>query len=217
MLAGELGPEFRLNRTTTGDQVGNQLDSDALGNYVAVWHGPNASGYGTNDVFFQRYNAVGTPLGPETQVNPDWLGEQDTPDVAVAASGSFVVVYQAADASFDGIYLRRYDAAGVPLGGAVLVNTFTTGDQQGSAVAIDDSGNVIVTWHSQGQDGSGWGVYAQRYNASGAPVGDEFRVNTYAPGFHSSPDVAIDADGDFVVVELGQRNFRNYSRIGERP
>ena len=36
----------------------------------------------------------------------------------------------------------------------------------------------MVVWASQGQDGSGWGVYGQRYDVSGVALGGEFRVNT---------------------------------------
>lgn len=32
------------------------------------------------------------------------------------------------------------------------------------------------------------------------PVGEEFRVNTYTPGIQSEAKVAMDADGDFVIV-----------------
>ena len=39
-------------------------------------------------------------------------------------------------------------------------------------------GDFVIAWMSYLQDGSGHGVYAQRYNASGVPQGPEFRVNT---------------------------------------
>ena len=44
---------------------------------------------------------------------------------------------------------------------------------------MDDDGDFVITWQSHGQDGSGWGIYAQRYNAAGVKQGTEFRVNTY--------------------------------------
>ena len=53
---------------------------------------------------------------------------------------------------------------------------------------------------SYGQDGSGYGVYAQRYNAGGRRPGGEFRVNTYTTSDQRLPAVAMDADGDFVVA-----------------
>ena len=69
----------------------------------------------------------------------------------------------------------------IPLaqGSEFLVNTFTTSYQSNSAVAIDADGDFVVTWHSDGQDGSGYGIYAQRYNASGVAQGSEFLVNTF--------------------------------------
>ena len=39
------------------------------------------------------------------------------------------------------------------------------------AVGLDANGNYVVVWTSGSQDGSGAGVYAQRYNAPGVPVG----------------------------------------------
>ncbi len=122
--------------------------------------------------------------------------------------GDFLVTWQSADqdGSNDGVYAQRYNAAGVPQGSEFRVNTFTTGSQTRPAVAMDDDGDVVVTWHSRGQDGSDFGVYAQRYNAAGVPQGSEFRVNTFTTGRQSTPAVAMDDDGDFVVTwhSLGQ-------------
>ena len=46
-------------------------------------------------------------------------------------------------------------------------------------VAVLSGGNFVVTWSSKSQDGSGWGVYAQRFDAAGVAQGGEFQVNTY--------------------------------------
>ena len=37
------------------------------------------------------------------------------------------------------------------------------------------------TLQSYGQDGNGYGVYAQAYDSLGTPQGSEFLVNTYTP------------------------------------
>ena len=58
----------------------------------------------------------------------------------------------------------------------------------------------MIAWQSQNQDGSGWGVYAQRFNASGSKVGGEFRVNTVTSGDQTSPSVAMDGTGNFTVA-----------------
>ena len=93
----------------------------------------------------------------------------------------------------------------VPLGREFAVNTHTAGSQEffpeaACAVAAADDGSFVVTWSSSGQDGSSWGVYAQRFDAAGAKSGDEFRVNQYTANSQWYPSVAADADGDFVVT-----------------
>ncbi len=61
-------------------------------------------------------------------------------------------------------------------------------------------GEFVVTWMSSGQDGSSFGIYAQRYNAAGVAQGGEFLVNTATFDSQSYPAVAMDADGDFVIT-----------------
>jgi hypothetical protein len=96
-----------------------------------------------------------------------------------------------------------------------LVNTYTTGNQYFPKVAADAAGNFVVVWESGslgGQDGSAAGIFAQRYDATGAPVGGEFQVNTYTTSSQQRPSVAMDPAGDFVVVWQG--NFEDGSAFG---
>ncbi|MGE3804412.1 MAG: hypothetical protein AB7K24_07050, partial [Gemmataceae bacterium] len=81
-----------------------------------------------------------------------------------------------------------------------LVNTYTTNIQENADIDRANDGSFVVVWQSQGQDGSGWGIYGQRYDAAGNKVGNEFLVNTTTAGDQLDPAVAVDADGDFVVV-----------------
>ena len=87
-----------------------------------------------------------------------------------------------------------------PDGPEFQVNTYTTGGQAGSTVAVDPAGNFVVVWRSFGQDGSDYGIFAQRYDSKGSPLGEEFLVNTYTTLRQWRPSVAVDAAGDFVVV-----------------
>jgi hypothetical protein len=94
-------------------------------------------------------------------------------------------------------------------GAETLVNTTTAGTQRThfespQAVASDDAGNYLVVWSSLNQDGSGWGVYGQRYNAAGIAQGAEFRVNVTTSNDQLQPAVAMDANGDFVVAWSGE-------------
>jgi hypothetical protein len=67
------------------------------------------------------------------------------------------------DGSLFGTFARRYDASGQPRSGEFQVNSHTTNGQYDPAIASDPSGNFVVAWHSIAQDGSGPGVFAQRF------------------------------------------------------
>src|SRR5687767_6471612 len=51
------------------------------------------------------------------------------------------------------------------IGAEIPVNQFVTGAQADTSIAADADGEFVVAWQSAGQDGSGYGVYARRYNA----------------------------------------------------
>jgi hypothetical protein len=68
---------------------------------------------------------------------------------------------------------------------------------------MDPDGNFVVVWQSQesaGTDTSYASIQGRQYAADGQPVGDQFQVNTYTTSGQGSPAVAMDPDGDFVVV-----------------
>ena len=68
---------------------------------------------------------------------------------------------------------------GNPLGGEFQVNTYTTGDQ----TALRSPRTPPATSSSSGRAWPGRqadsGIFAQRYDSSGTPLGGEFQVNTY--------------------------------------
>src|SRR5262249_42285612 len=121
--------------------------------------------------------------------------------VAMNASGQFVITWSSSgqDGSGTGIYARRYNANGNPQGGEIQVNTTTANDQTQPSVGIDSAGDFVISWTSDLQDGSGTGVYAQRFDSSGNQVGGEFQVNTTTAGDQDESVVAMNASGAFVI------------------
>ncbi len=57
-----------------------------------------------------------------------------------------------------------------------------------------------MSWHSEGQDGSGYGVYGQVFDGNGSNIGSEFRANTYVTLDQWGPSVASFSNGNFVVT-----------------
>ena len=139
--------------------------------------GQDGSGYG---VFAQRFDAAGRRRwAASSRSTPTPRTSSSTPRWRRDADGDFVVTWASLgqDGIGYGIFARRYDAAGVAQASEFQVNTYTTGDQTYSSVAALPDGGFVVAWASLGQDGSDYGIFAQRYDASGNSVGQEFRLN----------------------------------------
>src|SRR5262249_8734877 len=66
-------------------------------------------------------------------------------------------------------------------------------------VAADAKGDQVAIYSTFGEDGEGWGVYGQRFDGYGNPVGGEVRVNDTTFGDQEYASVAMDSAGDFVV------------------
>jgi hypothetical protein len=197
------GGEIQVNSHTTGDQTRSHIAVDADGDYVVVWHGVGPDGFA---IYGRKFKIEGGAAGSPFRINTYTTDSKGNAHVAMDAAGNFVVVWESAfqDGSDSGVYGQRFDANLTPQGGEFRVNTFTTRNQGNAQVAMDADGDFVVTWESYSQDGALSGVYAQRYNAAGIPQGGEFRVNTYTTGNQSHPDIAMDANGDFVVTWYGE-------------
>ncbi len=196
-----VGGEFLVNTETNFPQRSPSIALDANGDFVIVWHSQNQDGDSWG-VYAQRYQANGAAVGGEFLVNTETVSHQTFPGVAMDADGDFVITWQSnvQDGSGYGVYAQRYQAGGATVGDEFLVNTETANSQQSPSVALDADGDFVIVWQSSYQDGSGFGVYAQRYQADGLATGGEFLVNTETAGFQGNPNVAMDADGDFVVA-----------------
>ena len=144
------------------------------------------------------------PDGGEIHVNTFTADDQTAPAVARLPDGGFVVVWQ----SFDqlggvdhDVFGRRFDAAGAPLGAVFQVNAYTSDDQIAPRVSAADDGTFLVVWQSFAQAGGlDYDVYARLFNASGAAVGADVRVNNYTLDDQSRPAVTTAPDGSFLVV-----------------
>jgi hypothetical protein len=201
-----LGSEFQVNTFTTNHQKEPSIAMDNNGDFVITWISDGQDG-NYNGIFGQRYGSTGSPLGSEFQVNTYTTDNQTLPSVAMDNDGDFVITWTNAglglgtqDGSYEGIFAQRYSSTGAPLGSEFRVNTFTTFTQTEPSVAVDNDGDFVITWTSLGQDGSQYGVYAQRYTSTGSANGTEFQVNTFTTHIQGYSSIAMDDNGDFVIT-----------------
>ncbi|MBO9701797.1 MAG: T9SS type A sorting domain-containing protein [Sporocytophaga sp.] len=209
------GAEFRVNTYTPDRQSNPAIAMDDNGNFVIVWTSSGQDG-NMGGVFGQRFNAAGQAIGSEFQVNTTTSGNQYSSAVAMDSDGDFAVTWSSpndADPSY-GVYARCFDATGAAKTGEIHVNTYTTGIQRFSTIAMDNDGDFLVAWQSE-QDGSSYGIYGQRFNVNGVPQGSEFRVNTITENSQKSVAAAMDQDGDFVIAwqSIGQEGTGNSDGI----
>jgi hypothetical protein len=196
-----VGAEFQVNAYAAKEQQSPSVAGLADGRFVVTWQSKDQDGDNWG-VYGQRYEAAGSPIGAEFQVNASTADEQQSPSVAALADGGFVVTWQSKDQDGDnwGVYGQRYDAAGNAVGAEFQVNTTTAKEQQNPSVAALAGGGFVVAWQSWDQDGHEWGVYGQRFDAAGNPVEFEFQVNTDFSKHQQDPSVVGLADGGFLVT-----------------
>ena len=219
-----VGGEFRINTETAGSQAGGSVTALNDGGFVVTWTSAGQDGDG-NGVYGQRFNASASPVGGEFRVNTQTAGSQAESSVTALNDGGFVVTWTSAgqDGDGNGVYGQRYNASGAKVGGEFQVNTDTIGNQQWSSVAALPDGGFMVTWSSQGQDGSGWGVYGQRFDASGVAVGGEFRLNATTAGDQIAranalgEPTAVLTDGTLVSTWGGNGTEEVFMRLFDVP
>lgn len=200
MMGNALGSEFQVNVATAGDQTHSTVAMDAFGNFVITWESEDQDGDDTG-IFARRFDAAGNALGSEFQVNTITARSQEQAHVAMHSAGNFVVTWASDAGSGDfEVFARRFDATGNPLGAEFLVNS-TPSDDRDPTAAIAGSGDIIITWtRDQGSDRN---IIARRFTALGAPVTDDFIVNTSVANDQEFSSVAPTAGGDFIVVWSG--------------
>ncbi len=201
-VAQLLGPEFQVNSYTTGTQSYPRVAADPAGRFVVVWRSDGQDG-SEEGAFGQRFDADDAPEGTEFQLNESTAGRQLGARVAKAADGSFVVTWSDISSSPRRVPARRFDAAGLPLGGEFQVNSDTSLLDAGAIdVAFDAAGNFVILWYFRRGILSETGGAGQRFDSAGQPVGSEFSVGPggfMGHGLYGPDSLAMTGPGEFVV------------------
>ena len=191
--------DTRVNTYTTNSQVAPKSAALANGGWIVTWDSTGQDGSGRG-VYAQRYAADGTAAAGETRVNTTTINNQMTPVVATLADGGYVIAWSGQDGDGSGVYAQRYAADGTANGVETRINTTPTGSQTVSDIAALAGGGYIVTWNSDGQDGSLGGVYAQRYAADGSAIGVESLINTFTANHQTGASVQALTGGGYVIA-----------------
>lgn len=203
-----LGPTFMVSTSSAGPQSLPSAVRLTDGGFVIVWGLSSFFGGGPRSpgIFGQRFNAVGSKVGNQFQLNSRFnvLGTISFKVAAAGIGDGFAGVWDYTSATGGGILMQRYDTAGARAGSNARVAFDGIIQSSMSAARLGDGG-LIVTWSGQDVfaptftgDTEIWG---QRYSSSGKEVGERwFQVNSVKAGYQSQPVVASLGSGGFVVV-----------------
>lgn len=184
------------------------LETGSAANAMVVW-ADNRNG--DDDLYIQNFDVDKNALfGSEIRLNGNTLGDttdQNDPAIISTSTYAYISWTDTRNANSD-IYAQKIDNSGAILWGSDLLvsSASTTADQTLSDIAVDPSGNILITWTD---DSSGnEDVYIKKIDPSGASLwSSDVRVNLTASGSAQySSDIAIDPSGNIFVVWTDTRD-----------
>ena len=152
----------QVNTTNFNTLTQPSIAMDATRHFIVAWDGhPETAG--KDDIYARRYKFDATPLTDQFLVNSITAGAQQRPKAAMNNQHDFVIVWNSETqpgSNVRDILGQRYDCSSCPVGDQFRVNSYVVNDQKYPAVVLKENGRFISAWQSYGQDGSGYGIFA---------------------------------------------------------
>ncbi|MEO6195221.1 MAG: hypothetical protein ABIS20_19555, partial [Thermoanaerobaculia bacterium] len=133
-------------------------------------------------------------VGPNFQVNVGTQGPQLDVDVAQDSAGDTVFVWVDQGTAPQAVLARVYDPAGKPRGLSFIVGIESQPMISHPRVAMTPLGELTVVW------GNSHTIFVRRFDRLGQPLGSVSTTRQIPSDLFHSPDVAVDAAGNAVVV-----------------
>jgi hypothetical protein len=199
-----LSSSFQVNNGPGGTMQNLPgIKADGQGNLVFTWRELVGSNY---DIVAKRTTNAGVPLESQFKVNDNPHPCFSTnPAAACDSTGNFIVVWTDHREGHPNIDAQRYSNDGSLLDNNFIVNDdYGTASQFDPVLDIDEKGNCVVVWADTRHGNSD--IYGQHLEKSGSLadgnfiINDDYITGTYDYNKQSKPDVAVDKDGNYVVV-----------------
>ncbi|MEM9325817.1 MAG: hypothetical protein AAGA85_09180, partial [Bacteroidota bacterium] len=186
--------ESLANGTTAGQQRFPAIAMSPDGAFAISWES-------AGEIVARRFSPAGLPPGAEFQVNTATDGLQSYPDVASDAQGNFCVTWQGINMNSGNsdVFGQLYAADGSANGGQFLINSTQNENQIEPSLAMAPDGSFAVAWSSFLQDGNGYGIYLQRFDAAGAAQGVASKVSETSASDQLHPDMEATVSGTYII------------------
>lgn len=196
------GTPVRLNGTTAGLQSNPKILMRSNADAVIVWQSDDQStGTAGDGIFGRTVRTANVALTSAELKLSSTPGLAANAGIAAGVNGNFMVVWEAADASSQGVYARIFNRAAAPKGTEMRVNTTVAGLQRRAAVSFDpNTSGWLVAWQGQAGTIKDSHIYGQFIGPAGSLVGPEVRISQGVAQGQVSPSVAAVAGGNFMVT-----------------
>lgn len=218
-------PALAAGLSVAVDGAGAQKNPDVAragsGAAVIVWAGA-ADDADLSEVLARRYGPGGEPVGAPFQVNEVTRLRQYNPRVAMAADGSFVVVWLSEiNAPEVQVRARRYAANGMPLGPEFRVDAEARFNVSvGVDIDMNAAGEAVIVWRRRLSLGGLAKLDIRTINArqlsADGELGREFRPALNPLPVLRSATVGVAPDGSFVIVWHSDSSARMLTGIFAR-
>lgn len=195
----------------TGAQRDPKIESDDMGGAFIVWKDYRT---GIPDIYVQHVDSNGVPTW-----TIDGLGvciqsaDQSTPSMISDGAGGIIVTWSDWRSGIErDIYAQRIDANGnilwTPDGAPVTIQVEREHNEK---IVTDGAGGCIITYEKQNNSTFLWDIWAQKLNASGAPMwGPGGVAMVTASSNKRNPKIQKDQTGGAYITWQDLRNGFEY-------
>ncbi len=200
----------------TAIQQGPAIGVTAAGAATAVWHDTRQN---KKNLYSSRLAAGGSTWAANLKVTSNQTSNKSTPDLAMGPDGTTYVVWQDDQNGNNDVYF----ASLAPGAGAWSANSKVSDDpgtarQDSPSIAVDQSGNLIVTWidYRAGNFNTGLAEVRSTRRPAGTSIWSASVIVADATSKPKTNDLAIRPDGRAIAVwedaKIGQFEIRSSER-----
>lgn len=189
-----VGGEFQVSASQGGTSSNSVVGANEAGQFAVVWDSRGStldrSGPG---ILGRVYSADGTPLSGEFRINATIAVNQRGPSIAWLSTWRFVVTWRGAgNGTATSVFARVFDVSGRAVTNEIRVPQTQSVGLSESLFVVLPSGGFQIAWSGRVAGGASQ-IFSRRFDATGRPLGPEFRVTT-TRAWNSSPVIALDGD-----------------------
>lgn len=201
-----VGGEFHLSDFFHGDISPKRAAMAPDGSFVIVGL-RIARQAETSGLYGKHFDPAGKP-GKTFPISSDLGNGIGSIGVVMDGAGNFTVVWER-DTIFTGrskIIAKRFGRDAQAMGEEfTLASAYHARSSPSPDIAMNERGDFVVVWDHCDADcdwigGEDVNTYGQYFNSNGKPWGNKFRVNSTTDGMQGGASVAMDREGNFVVV-----------------